>query len=770
MSFPARNGVARDVSATAPFLQTTHDGAWVLDDQARVVSVNARGATMLGLEPEDALGRSFLEYVADQDVAMARDVLVGGAAEPWARQPLRLRDRAGSELWTLASSASFEPSGGEQATLVMIADVSDHRRAVVELTVLAQRDPLTGLAGRRLLEDRLRRALVEAPAAGPGPAVLFVDLDRFDVLGAQLGRAGSEELLCAVAQRLEHVGEAWGTVARFERDEFVVLCDRVDGLETAARRAEAALEALQHPLSTARGEQSVVASVGVALADGGAHSPEALVAEAEAAMRRVKARGGGGYEIADPGLRARLLAEAALDADLRHAPLRERMRLVYQPIVALDGFSAPGLEVLLRWEQPGRGAVAPRDLVAAAERTGTVLAIGMEVLELACEQALSWSRRDGAACAGISVNVSPLQLQDRTFVRSVATVLEATGFDPGAISLEIAERALLAGDGVARTLEGLHALGTRIVIDDFGAGAGALKSVRDVPLTGLKIDRSLVADIGGANGSSLPIVEAVVGIGRALGLELTAAGVETLPQLEAIRELGCDRAQGYLFARPLAPEDVPDWLDRASPVVAPAATAAVEEPATVTLKEAAGTLGVSTSTFRRWADAGRVQAVRTPGGHRRFAVADVRRLAREAGPRARLQPAALPGSALPALAEAIERHGASLAEIASSSIYAGRGHGWYASGAAQAELRAWAGALVLACRRGEYEGAVAAARKLARRAQLGGATRLEQHLFAERYGAAAKRLLSRANAPERELTESARLFTALRHATLGDEG
>ena len=444
------------------------------------------------------------------------------------------------------------------------ASESPFRRALYR----ALHDPLTGLADRGLLMDKLGQALVRARRRPGSVAVLFLDLDRFKVINDSLGHAVGDDILVEVARRLEGVMGSAATVARLGGDEFVVLAEEMAGVDEALALARRLRQAVAAPMTVAGGQPVVVtASVGIALSAPGvefgdetipAPTPSSLLWDADAAMYRAKDCGRDRAELFRDGLRAGSLDRFRSEAMLRHALDHDGLRLHYQPLVDLRSGALCGAEALVRLEHPDRGLVPPAEFIPVAEETGLVVPLGAWVVAKAAAQAAAWRglQPGDAPLMTVSINLSGRQLNTPGFAVEVAAAIDRSGADASHLCFEITENALLdaGGAGVA-TLEGLKELGVRLAIDDFGTGHSSLTWLRRLPADFLKIDKAFVAGLGVHHGDTA-IVRAVLDLGRALGLVTVAEGVETPEQLAALRDLGCDWAQGFLLARPGPPGTV----------------------------------------------------------------------------------------------------------------------------------------------------------------------------------------------------------------------
>jgi diguanylate cyclase (GGDEF)-like protein/PAS domain S-box-containing protein len=419
----------------------------------------------------------------------------------------------------------------------------------------ALHDPLTGLPNRTLLVERLTHWLHRAPNAKTA-AVLFVDIDHFKVVNDALGHVRGDQLLQAVSRRLRAALRPSDTVARVGGDEFIVLCENLDSQDDALQLAKRLSGALDDPFKVAEHVHRVTASVGIAVWTPGATADD-LMRDADAAMYRAKERGRARYELFHAGMRAWAESWFTIEEELRQALERKELSNVYQPIVDPADGSIAGFEALVRWNHPDRGTVPPADFIPMAEQNGLIVPLGHGVLREACEEAATWPE-----ALRISVNLSPRQLSDPGLVDSVSAVLKVTGLAPDRLSLEITESAFT--DDPARALDVLRRLkqiGVRLELDDFGTGYSSLTYVRMFPIDALKIDRSFVQGVC-QSPEDAAIVEAVISMGRALGVNVVAEGVESEDQSAALQGLGCKLAQGYLFSRPVPASALAEMVAR----------------------------------------------------------------------------------------------------------------------------------------------------------------------------------------------------------------
>jgi diguanylate cyclase (GGDEF)-like protein/PAS domain S-box-containing protein len=429
----------------------------------------------------------------------------------------------------------------------------------------ALHDPLTGLPNRVLFLDRLAHVLAKRDESGPRAAVFFMDIDNFKLINDSLGHDSGDRLLKAVGPRLTEAVRPSDTIARFGGDEFVVLCEETEDGRDALRVAERLQQALGQPFVLDGEPHFLTASIGVALATGRYEGPEALMRDADAAMYRAKDRGRGECELFDDTLRNQVIGRLRLENALRGVVERDELRAYYQPIVSLETGAVTGLEALMRWHHDGLGPVSPLEFIPIAEDTGLIVPLGAWMLEEVCRQAVRWAEELGVEPPPISVNLSPRQVAHAELVPTVARVLEEHGVPASWLALEITENVLISeAESPWNTLQALKKLGVTLMLDDFGTGYSSLSYLKRFPVDVLKIDRTFVDGVG-SEAEDSAIVNAIVRMARALDLGVVAEGVETDAQVDALRRLGCERAQGFLFGRPGPAAQITPMLQRAEP-------------------------------------------------------------------------------------------------------------------------------------------------------------------------------------------------------------
>jgi diguanylate cyclase (GGDEF)-like protein/PAS domain S-box-containing protein len=475
-------------------------------------------------------------------------------------------------------SFSVEDADFLAAVANLLWDAIARRRAEERIRHQALHDGLTGLPNRTLVRDRLQLALQRAERTGRHASVLVVDVDNFQLINDSLGHAAGDELLKAIASRLQGAVRPGDTVARLGGDEFVVLCEDVGDVAGAERVARRLSECTACPFEIASVQHRVEISIGVALADASA-TAESLLRDADAALHRAKERGRARHELFEATIRDRTVARLNTEAELRSALVDDQLRVYYQPYFELSNQRLVGMEALVRWAHPKRGLVPPSDFIPIAEQSDLIVEIGEWVLGTAARQLAAWRDAlsyDGELC--VSINVSARQLCQPGLERVVANVLQATGLPPQTLALELTETGLIdGGDQPEVALAALKRIGVMVVLDDFGTGYSSLSHLQRFPIDVLKIDRSFIDALDAPTGTGEPIVRAIMGMAESLGIRTIAEGVETSAQLDALRGFGAAAAQGYYFAKPLPADQMRRVLNErfgcAPPTAAGLATA-----------------------------------------------------------------------------------------------------------------------------------------------------------------------------------------------------
>jgi diguanylate cyclase (GGDEF)-like protein/PAS domain S-box-containing protein len=537
------------------------EGVIALDENGIVTFANPAAESLLGWGRGELVGREIAESVDPEGR------VVGGGNAEWVHLPrlragetLRIDEhvvtRRDSAPLDVALTASPVLRDGEVVgAVVVLRDVRDRKTLERRLVHQAFHDPLTGLPNRALFLDRLEHARARSMRDGGTQAVLFLDLDRFKVINDSLGHRTGDQVLQTVASRLVGVLRPSDTVARFGGDEFTVLLEQVNDTSEAAQTAERILRALQLPMEAGDRDVIVTASIGIAIAEPG-NAPGDLLAAADIAMYQAKSRGKNQYVVAAPDADERALARLDLEMELRRAIDDGELEVHYQPVVEAKTGQLYGLEALVRWRHPTLGLLGPGHFMDVAEDTGLVIPLGHWVLEQACIAAVEWQVRHPESPVVMAVNLSARQFQQPDLCEQVAQVLRSTGLDPSLLALEITETVVMEDTtATLTTLRKLKQLKVRLSIDDFGTGYSSLSYLKRFPVDAVKIDKSFVDGL--ASGPvDREIVQAVIRLATAVGMQTIAEGVETTAQCEQLRLLGCTMLQGFLLSRPGSLEEV----------------------------------------------------------------------------------------------------------------------------------------------------------------------------------------------------------------------
>jgi diguanylate cyclase (GGDEF)-like protein len=435
----------------------------------------------------------------------------------------------------------------------------DRKRLQDELSHQAFHDSLTGLANRALFKDRVDQALKRFQRRRRPLAVFFLDLDRFKAINDSFGHASGDALLIAVSKRLSDCVRGEDTVARLGGDEFAVLVENLAGEAEVRIVAERVKEAFRDPIVIDGRELAVAASIGIALSEAGTETADDLLRNADLAMYRAKAAGGGARRYA-PEMHAGMIDRLELESDLRQALARNQMYIVYQPIVDLRTGRLSGAEALLRWQHPSRGLVSPAEFIPVAESSGMIVPIGEWVLRQACRDARRWDGIRGGEQLSVSVNLSGRQLQTSELPSIVPHALLDAGLAPGRLTLEMTESMLIdRSDEMLSLLHELRRIGVRLAIDDFGTGYSSLSYLHRFPVDVVKIDRSFIESLTG-EADETSLVGSIIRIGQGMRLTTVAEGIEDATQLRALQRLGCEHGQGYHFARPMSAADFETYI------------------------------------------------------------------------------------------------------------------------------------------------------------------------------------------------------------------
>jgi len=543
-------------------------GMAVLDAKGRVTEVNPVLTTIT--RSPDMVGKAIFKWVHRDDRmgSRTRFTRLLENLSTVETSEIRIVRSDGEIVWVQVSTSAVRNEDGEATSfIVQVQDVTARRSAEEQLKRQASRDELTGLANRSFFTARLQQAIEDRRLDAGVPAALILDLDRFKIVNDSLGHSAGDRLLIQVAERLRDCLRPTDFVARLGGDEFAVLLQSVTSPAQAARVARRLQNSLREPFVIDDADVYANASTGIALAEAGMNA-EAVLRDADAAMFRAKANGGGTFVTFDEDLRADCSQRMELENGLYGALARAELFLAYQPIVETATGIMSGVEALLRWRRADGSIVPPDQFIPIAEETGLIVPIGTWVVREACQQLRVWRlAHPDAPPLSMAVNVSSRQLLNAELVDAVLVELDRLG--PDRLTLEITETASAEiPETAVHALERLDARGVRIAIDDFGTGQSSLARLRQLPVGIIKIDRQFTANVLNSD-SDRRIVEAMIAMSHALGLQTVAEGVETAEQAAFLHAAGCPLSQGYLYDRPRPAEELAGRLARRHLGVAP---------------------------------------------------------------------------------------------------------------------------------------------------------------------------------------------------------
>ncbi|MGW6274608.1 MULTISPECIES: putative bifunctional diguanylate cyclase/phosphodiesterase [unclassified Streptomyces] len=562
----ARSAVAEALHASEARFRAVFHGAaigiGIADLTGTVLEVNDALIRMFGGLESQLRGRNVGEWTHPDDsphVWKLYDELVRGEREHYRVEKAFYRPD-GTVLWTnLTVSLLRDADGVPQYQLALMEDTTERRLLNLRLRYEATHDALTGLPNRTLFFERLEKAL----AAGDGArfGLCYLDLDGFKTVNDSLGHAAGDRLLVEVADRLQSCATAPGEmVARLGGDEFVALTTGHDTETEVDDLAGRIMHALSTPIRVEGRELTVRGSIGIVEGPAGERGAAEVLRSADITMYRAKSAGGNRFELADPEADARAITRHGLTTALPAALERGEFFIEYQPLVHLGDGSVRGAEALVRWLHPQHGIIGPDRFIPLAEHTGLIVPLGRWVLEESVRQARTWTaRHKDAGPLRVNVNLSPMQLNHPNLVSDTVEILERVGLEPGALCLEVTESALIgADDDLLKPLRRLAEMGVDIALDDFGTGYSNLANLRRLPVSILKLDRSFTQGMQHfpADPGDLKLVEGIVSLAHSLDLAVTVEGVETGAQAEQLRQLGCDTAQGWYYARPGPPDQL----------------------------------------------------------------------------------------------------------------------------------------------------------------------------------------------------------------------
>ena len=546
----------------------TNDGLWDWSLASDRIYYSPRWKNMIGCEENEIsdMPDEWFSRVHREDIEHLHAVLHmhlrGGS--PHFECEYRLRDSKGNYRWMQGRGLALFDSEGRATRLTgSQTDIADRKHAEGQLERNAYYDALTGLPNRALFSDRLSRTIRRGNRdADLTFAVLFLDIDRFKKINDSLGHLTGDQLLIEASQRFAQCLRPGDTVSRLGGDEFAILLDDLSGIEDVHQVAGRIHDEMRAPFDLDGHEAFVTVSIGIALGQGGDQDAQELLRGADTAMYRAKGAGRGHHQVFEAGMHQRAVHMLELETDLWRALERRELRLYYQPIIALESGAIQGFEALVRWQHPERGLVSPGDFIPLAEENGLIVPIGWWVLEEACRQAQLWQNRFSQSALFMSVNLSSRQITQTDMMARVTGALERTEFDAGLLKLEITESAIMENtEAAAEILSQVKTLRVGFAMDDFGTGYSSLSYLHRFPLDVIKIDRSFVSQMT-PQARDREIVNTIVSMAHGLKLSVVAEGVETVEQLQELRKMRCEFAQGFYVSRPLPADQIEQLLSQ----------------------------------------------------------------------------------------------------------------------------------------------------------------------------------------------------------------
>ena len=547
-------------------VETTQEGVWVIDDKNITTLVNNRMAQMLGYSRDEMVGMSLFDFMDEEGKAITSSNVERRRAGIAEQHEFKFLSKDGAEVWTqVATDPYFDGAGNYTGALAMVTDITERKANEARIEYLAHHDSLTGLPNRVLLRDRVIHAIADAEREQTKVAIMFLDLDHFKLVNDSLGHLMGDKLLLAVSERLRRCMRESDTVCRLGGDEFVVLVPHVHDAFPLESLPEKILSRLAESFEIDAHVLNTSFSIGISLYPNDGRDFETLLSKADTALYHAKQSGRNMYRFFTHAMNVQVMERLALENGLRQALKNGDLKLYYQPQCNLLTGKIIGAEALLRWPNPQRGFVSPKQIIPIAEDSGLILDIGEWVMRKACEQAQAW-QASGVDEISVAVNLSGLQFKRGNLVEVVNRVIRQSGIRPDRLELEITESILIhESEGVVETVHRLKALGVRLSMDDFGTGYSSLGYLKRFALDKLKIDQSFINGLP-SDPHSVAIVRAIIQMCRSLHLKTVAEGVENDGQYAVLSNYGCDAVQGYYVSRPLPSNEFLDLLKNNSRV------------------------------------------------------------------------------------------------------------------------------------------------------------------------------------------------------------
>ncbi|MHC8369636.1 phosphodiesterase DibA [Pseudomonas sp. MDT1-85] len=544
----------------AAVFDCTREGVLVTNSKGLIVHVNRAFMEITGYPREEVLGQRPNMFKSGhhppgfyQVMFATLDGLGEWSGEIWNR-------RKSGEIYPQWQTIRLirDDQGRLSQYVAVFSDISAIKNSEHELTHLAHHDPLTDLPNRLLLSDRAGQAVASAQVHKRGCALLMIDLDHFKLINDSLGHSVGDQLLKAVAERLNVLFGPGITLARLSGDEFAVLAENCPQPGHAAALAQRVIDGLKEPFQIDGHPLFINASIGISLFPSDALSAEQLLRNADSALFKAKSAGRDGYALYTEELTAHAQQRVEIAFELRRALEQQELRVYYQPVHDLKTSRLIGVEALVRWEHPQRGLVSPAEFIPIAERTGLIAEIDAWIMRQACQQMCQWQAA-GVVLSFVAVNVSSRLFARRELYQQVAQVLHDTGLDPAYLELEVTESAVMDDPEVAlEQMHRLRELGVRLAIDDFGTGYSSLLRLKRLPVQKLKIDQGFVAGLPGDEDDAA-IVRVIIALAQSMGMQVHAEGIEQVEQAAFLLEHDCDLGQGYWFGKPVPAASL-DWV------------------------------------------------------------------------------------------------------------------------------------------------------------------------------------------------------------------
>ncbi|MFL1527181.1 phosphodiesterase DibA [Pseudomonas sp. O230] len=544
----------------AAVFDCTREGVLVTDRHGIIVHVNRAFMEITGYQTDEVLGQQPSLFKSGHHPASFYQAMFATLTRcgEWSGEIWNRRKNGGIYPQWQTIRLVHDDQGQLSHYVAVFSDISAIKDSEHELKYLAHHDPLTDLPNRLLFTDRAEQALASAQINKRGCALLMIDLDHFKMINDSLGHTVGDQLLKAVAERLQALLGPEITLARLGGDEFAVLAESCPQLIQAAALAQRIIDGLKEPFLIGGHQLFINTSIGISLFPGDALSAEQLLRNADSALFKAKSAGRDGYALYTEELTAHAQTRVETAVELRRALEQQELRVYYQPVHDFKTRRLVGVEALVRWEHPKRGLVSPAEFIPIAERTGLIAEIDSWVMRQACQQMCLWQQA-GVALSFVAVNVSSRLFARRELFQQVAKVLHETGLDPSYLELEVTESAVMDDPEVAlEQMHRLRELGVRLAIDDFGTGYSSLLRLKRLPVQKLKIDQGFVAGLP-LDDDDAAIVRVIIALAQSMGMQVHAEGIEQVEQASFLLEQGCDLGQGYWFGRPVPAEQL-DWM------------------------------------------------------------------------------------------------------------------------------------------------------------------------------------------------------------------